>query len=122
MAAHALAQSEEGVRPISTTTRVAVYKKGSNTTFRTLRSRPDTTHSYIPVPARRVDYRLLRPTVFQPLVRWVPDLRAERRLDVRRPRRAEKGNQGAEKGIESVKTGASDAKVVDLTEREPAHN
>jgi hypothetical protein len=29
---------------------------------------------------------------------------------------------GAEKGIESVKTGASDAKVVDLTEREPAHN
>jgi hypothetical protein len=29
---------------------------------------------------------------------------------------------GAEKGIESVKTGASDAKVVDLTEREPSHN
>jgi uncharacterized protein len=28
----------------------------------------------------------------------------------------------AEKGIESVKTSASDAKVVDLTEREPAHH
>jgi uncharacterized protein YegP (UPF0339 family) len=28
----------------------------------------------------------------------------------------------AEKGIESVKTNASGAKVVDLTEREPAHN
>jgi uncharacterized protein len=29
---------------------------------------------------------------------------------------------GAEKGIESVKTNASSATVVDLTEREPAHN
>jgi uncharacterized protein YegP (UPF0339 family) len=29
---------------------------------------------------------------------------------------------GAEKGIESVKTNASAAKVVDLTEREPAHH
>ena len=29
---------------------------------------------------------------------------------------------GAEKGIESVKTNASDAKVLDLTERQPAHN
>ena len=29
---------------------------------------------------------------------------------------------GAEKGIESVKTNASGAKVVDLTEQEPAHN
>jgi hypothetical protein len=29
---------------------------------------------------------------------------------------------GADKGIESVKTGASNAKVVDLTEREPSHN
>jgi uncharacterized protein YegP (UPF0339 family) len=28
----------------------------------------------------------------------------------------------AEKGIESVKTNAPGAKVVDLTEREPAHN
>ena len=28
----------------------------------------------------------------------------------------------AEKGIESVKTNAPAAKVVDLTEREPAHN
>jgi uncharacterized protein len=28
----------------------------------------------------------------------------------------------AEKGIESIKTNAPDAKVVDLTEREPAHN
>ena len=28
----------------------------------------------------------------------------------------------AEKGIESIKTSAPDAKVVDLTEREPAHN
>ena len=28
----------------------------------------------------------------------------------------------AEKGIESVKTNAAAAKVVDLTEREPAHN
>ena len=28
----------------------------------------------------------------------------------------------AEKGIESVKANASAAKVVDLTEREPAHN
>ena len=28
----------------------------------------------------------------------------------------------AEKGIESVKTNAAGAKVVDLTEREPAHN
>jgi Domain of unknown function (DUF1508) len=28
----------------------------------------------------------------------------------------------AHKGIESVKTSASAAKVVDLTEREPAHN
>ena len=28
----------------------------------------------------------------------------------------------AEKGIESVKTNAPNAKVVDLTEREPAHN
>jgi uncharacterized protein YegP (UPF0339 family) len=30
-------------------------------------------------------------------------------------------NASAEKGIEAVKTGASAAKVVDLTEREPAH-
>ena len=29
---------------------------------------------------------------------------------------------GAEKGIESVKTNASAAKVIDLTEREPAHH
>jgi uncharacterized protein YegP (UPF0339 family) len=29
---------------------------------------------------------------------------------------------GAEKGIESVKTNASSATVVDLTERQPAHN
>ena len=29
---------------------------------------------------------------------------------------------GAQKGIESVKTGASDAEVVGLAEREPAHN
>ena len=28
----------------------------------------------------------------------------------------------AEKGIESIKTSAPDAKVVDLTEQEPAHN
>ncbi|MGO9158725.1 YegP family protein [Mycobacterium sp.] len=28
----------------------------------------------------------------------------------------------AEKGIESVKTNAPDAKVADLTEQEPAHN
>jgi uncharacterized protein len=28
----------------------------------------------------------------------------------------------AEKGMESVKTNAPGAKVVDLTEREPAHN
>lgn len=28
----------------------------------------------------------------------------------------------AEKGIESIKANAPDAKVVDLTEREPAHN
>jgi uncharacterized protein len=28
----------------------------------------------------------------------------------------------AEKGVESVKTNAPGAKVVDLTEREPAHN
>jgi uncharacterized protein YegP (UPF0339 family) len=28
----------------------------------------------------------------------------------------------AEKGIESVKTSASEAQVVDLTEREPAHH
>jgi uncharacterized protein len=28
----------------------------------------------------------------------------------------------AEKGIESVKASAADAKVVDLSEREPAHN
>ena len=28
----------------------------------------------------------------------------------------------AEKGIESIKTNAPGAKVVDLTEREPAHN
>ena len=30
--------------------------------------------------------------------------------------------ESAEKGIESVKTNAPDAKVADLTEREPAHN
>jgi uncharacterized protein YegP (UPF0339 family) len=30
--------------------------------------------------------------------------------------------ESAHKGIESVKTSAPDAKVVDLTEREPAHN
>ena len=30
--------------------------------------------------------------------------------------------ESAHKGIESVKTNAPDAKVVDLTEREPAHN
>jgi uncharacterized protein len=30
--------------------------------------------------------------------------------------------EGAHKGIESVKTSAPAAKVVDLTEREPAHN
>jgi uncharacterized protein len=30
--------------------------------------------------------------------------------------------ESAEKGIESVKTNAPAAKVVDLTEREPAHN
>jgi uncharacterized protein len=30
--------------------------------------------------------------------------------------------ESAHKGIESVKTDAYDAKVVDLTEREPAHN
>jgi hypothetical protein len=29
---------------------------------------------------------------------------------------------GAEKGIGSVETGASEAKVVDLIEREPAHD
>jgi uncharacterized protein YegP (UPF0339 family) len=29
---------------------------------------------------------------------------------------------GAEKGIESVKTNAASAAVVDVTEREPAHN
>lgn len=29
---------------------------------------------------------------------------------------------GAEKGIESIKTNAPDAKVAYLTEREPAHN
>jgi uncharacterized protein len=30
--------------------------------------------------------------------------------------------ESAEKGIESIKTNAPDAKVVDLSEREPAHN
>jgi hypothetical protein len=30
--------------------------------------------------------------------------------------------ESAHKGVESVKTSAADAKVVDLTEREPAHN
>jgi uncharacterized protein YegP (UPF0339 family) len=30
--------------------------------------------------------------------------------------------ESAEKGIESVKSSAADAKVVELTEREPAHN
>ena len=30
--------------------------------------------------------------------------------------------ESAHKGIESVKTNAPDAKVVDLTEQEPAHN
>jgi uncharacterized protein len=30
--------------------------------------------------------------------------------------------KSAHKGIESVKTSAPDAKLVDLTEREPAHN
>lgn len=29
---------------------------------------------------------------------------------------------GAEKGVESVKTNAAGAKVIDLTEREPAHH
>ena len=33
-----------------------------------------------------------------------------------------KTKASAEKGIEPVKTNASAAKVVDLTEREPAHN
>jgi len=33
-----------------------------------------------------------------------------------------KNKASAEKGIEAVKTNASAAKVVDLTEREPAHN
>jgi uncharacterized protein len=31
-------------------------------------------------------------------------------------------NESAHKGIESVKTNAASATVVDLTEREPAHN
>jgi hypothetical protein len=39
-----------------------------------------------------------------------------------RPSQSYETKESARKGIESVKTSAAAAKVVDLTEREPAHN
>jgi len=51
----------------------------------------------------------------------VPPQGGQRR-NHRRPAQGYETKESAHKGIESVKTNAPDAKVVDLTEQEPAHN